>query len=178
MTVTDDPTDDSADTTAPPVTDETSSELLFGPGQSAWLAVVTVVAVVALAVSFVALVMASNDEGGGTAAPAGPATELSIVTSEFAFDPANVTIVADTDVPVTLENSGSIEHNWNVLALGEEIGSESEFDESLVEAAIGPVDAGATDTGSVNLAAGNYQVICTIAGHFDAGMEGDLVVGA
>ena len=172
MTVTEEST---ADTTAPIATDETSSQLLFGPGQSAWLAVVTLVSVIALAVSFVALVVATNEGGRGGAVASGPATSLTIEASEFAFDPDSSTIVADTDTEVALDNVGSTEHNWTVLALDERITSESEFDESLVEAEVGPAAGGETSTGSINLAAGSYQVICTISGHFEAGMAGELV---
>ncbi len=52
--------------------DDVSAPLLFGQGQAGWLAVVTVISVVALVLAFVAVVMASGDDGGGgTAAPAG-----------------------------------------------------------------------------------------------------------
>lgn len=51
--------------------DDVSAPLLFGQGQAGWLAVVTVISVVALVLAFVAVVMASGDDGGGAAAPTG-----------------------------------------------------------------------------------------------------------
>jgi uncharacterized cupredoxin-like copper-binding protein len=100
---------------------------------------------------------------------------LSIAAGEFFFDPADATIAAATEVPVTLENTGAVDHNWTVLT--EEIAAESDFSEDLVLAAVGDVAAGETAEGSITVdEAGTYQVICTIPGHFDGGMVGSLTV--
>lgn len=153
------------------------AEMLFGAGQSAWLAVVSVGVLIALAVSFVALFIAMNDDDPVAAPAAGSATSITVEASEFAFDPADVSIVADTDVEVTLDNVGAVEHNWTVLESGMTISDESEFEESMAVAEV-IADAGSSSSGSVNLPGGSYQVICTIAGHFSAGMEGTLEVGS
>ncbi|MGI9646161.1 MAG: plastocyanin/azurin family copper-binding protein [Ilumatobacteraceae bacterium] len=156
-----------------------SSSMIYGEGQAAWLAVVTIVAFGALALAVVAVVMASGDDGGGggSAAPAGPSDALVIEASDFAFAPEAAAALADTDVSVTLENVGAVEHNWTVLEAGTTVGSEADFEESMVLAAVGDVAAGETTEGSVNLAEGEYQVICTISGHLDAGMEGTVTAG-
>ena len=39
---------------------------------------------------------------------------------------------ADQEAAVALVNGGSVEHNWTVLEAGTTIGSESEFEESMV----------------------------------------------
>ncbi|MEZ5382070.1 MAG: plastocyanin/azurin family copper-binding protein [Microthrixaceae bacterium] len=164
-------------------TGDGTSHIMYGEGQAAWLALVTVLAFGALILAIAAFVMASDDSGGGgggaaaPAADAAPATELSIATSEFAFDPENAAVVADEDVTVTLDNSGAVEHNWTVLKAGTTIGAESEFTDSMVEAAVGDVAAGETLDDVINLPEGDYQVICSVAGHFDAGMKGQLAVG-
>jgi uncharacterized cupredoxin-like copper-binding protein len=162
-------------------TGDGTSHIMYGEGQAAWLALVTVLAFGALILAIAAFVMASDDSGGGgvaaPAADAAPATELSIATSEFAFDPANAAIVADEDVTVTLENSGAVEHNWTVLKAGTTIGAESEFVDSMVEVGVGEVAAGETLDDVINLPEGDYQVICSVSGHFDAGMKGQLAVG-
>lgn len=130
-------------------------------------------------VGVIALVLAAcggsgdgADDGG-----AGGATAATIGASEFAFDPADSTIAADTDVRVTLHNSGAIDHEWVVLKQGTTIDAEADFDESMVAVRIGSIGAGAEATGTVNLPAGDYQVICALIGHFDAGMKGTLEVG-
>lgn len=167
---------DDEEPAAPPLR-EPGAEMLFGAGQAAWLAVVSVGVLVALAVSFVALFLAMNDDDP-VAVPAGggaPATSLTVEATEFEFDPADVTIAADTDVEVTLDNVGAVEHNWTVLEAGTTIDDESQFDEALEIVHI-HADAGEATSDTVNLVEGSYQVICTIPGHFSAGMAGTLEV--
>jgi uncharacterized cupredoxin-like copper-binding protein len=175
MSVDHEPAVDEQEPAAPPLPPATT-ELAFSAGQSAWLAVVTVGVLVAIGLSIAALVVASgSDGGGGAAAPTGPSTALDIEAREFSFAPADVAIAADTDVPVTLDNIGAVEHNWAVLEAGTTISSESDFDESTVVFQV-DADPGTSDSGTVNLAAGSYQVICTVPGHLSAGMEGSLEV--
>ncbi len=109
--------------------------------------------------------------GGGEVA-----TSLSVVGTEFAFSPDSWTIAADTDVPVTFTNEGLVDHEWVVVKLGSEISSETEFSESDIEVAIRDLRAGDTDTITINLPAAEYQIICVLEGHYDAGMEGSLTV--
>jgi uncharacterized cupredoxin-like copper-binding protein len=177
MSIDDRPTLDEEEPAAPPL-GEPSTEMLFGAGQSAWLALVTLGVLIALVMSTVALFMAmGDDEGGGVAAPTGPATSLTVVADDFSFDPADASVVADTDVEVTLENAGAVEHNWTVLEAGTTISDEADYDPSTAVAEVA-ADPGGSVSGTVNLPAGGYQVICTIPGHFAAGMEGTLEVAA
>jgi uncharacterized cupredoxin-like copper-binding protein len=113
-----------------------------------------------------------EEEGGSDAA-----TEATVESMEFNFAPNEISVAADTDVTVTLDNTGSIPHNWTVMAAGVTLGSEADFDAADVAVATADVDGGASATVTVNLAAGEYQVICSIPGHFDAGMRGTLTVG-
>ncbi len=83
---------------------------------------------------------------------------------EFFFDPAGVTVPADLPVALTLQNFGQVEHDWLALAEGER---------AIVDAYV-YADAGETTTGVFTLGAGTYTVICTIAGHREAGMVGTV----
>lgn len=111
----------------------------------------------------------SGEAGGGVTAGS-----LTVVASEFAFDPSSVTVAAAQDVSITLENSGAIEHEWAILKAGSNITSEAELAEAQILFILPSVAAGASNTDSFNLAEGNYQIICTIQGHLDAGMKGEL----
>ena len=153
--------------------EQLSSPLLFGQGQAAWLALVTVLAVLALVLSLIAIIVDGGDSGSAAGGGGGASDSVSVTATEFAFDPADATVPAG-EVPVELVNDGAVAHNWTVLS--EEIASEADFDESLVVGAVPDVDAGQTGTATVTVDAGTYQVICTIAGHFDAGMAGTLTV--
>lgn len=161
------------------------SEMIYGVGQSAWLAVVTVVAFVGLALGLVAVIVAGSDDsggGGGTAsdgaAPSGPVSEADVGASEFAFDPSDIELVADTEATITLTNNGAVEHNWTVLEQDVTVTTEEEVADAPVAGLVETVPAGETGTGTLTLAEGTYQVICTIPGHFAAGMEGVVTASA
>ncbi len=156
---------------------EQGSEILFGAGQSAWLAVVTVVAFIALVLAVVAIVVAgsSGSEGGGAApAPSGPTTSPEIGAKEFAFTPSDVTVPAGQEVSAVVTNNGAVEHNWTILS--EPITSEADFNQDLVLFATENVPAGEQGEVAFTLDAGEYQVICTVPGHFAAGMKGTVTV--
>lgn len=105
--------------------------------------------------------------GGGEASP--PAvtgvealpTSVSITYVDFAFEPAEVSIAADTDVTFQFQNAGATQHAYKVDAL--EIGSKT-------------INAGETDSIVVNAAAGTYESYCPVPGHKDLGMVGTLIV--
>lgn len=98
-------------------------------------------------------------DGGGEAAASGDA--ITVQTTEFEYDPASMTIPADTDVTVTLDNSeGAVEHDFTV-----------EDTDDQVTAAPGQVTEG-----TVNLPAGDYTVYCSVPGHRESGMEASLTV--
>ena len=116
--------------------------------------------------------------GSGDSDRTEPATSITVVVNEFAFDPSSVTVTSGHDVTITLKNSGAIEHEWVILKAGITISGEVEFDESQVLFEVPPVAAGESASVSFNLAADSYQIICTIEGHFAAGMKGTLIAGS
>jgi plastocyanin len=87
---------------------------------------------------------------------------VTIVATEFAYDPEDFSLPADEDVELTLENAGVVEHDIVVEELD---------DVELVYA-----NAGETVTETVNLSAGTYTFYCSIPGHRASGMEGTLTV--
>lgn len=116
-------------------------------------------------VAVAAFVLAGCGGGGGS---------IEATATEYAFDPSTWTVTAGEEVTLTLTNDGAEEHEWALLS--EEIASEADFTEDKViwemEAA-----SGASAQGTFTApAAGTYQVVCVIPGHFDSGMEGTLTV--
>ena len=61
------------------------------------------------------------------------------------------------------------------MVLSSEIADEDEFSEDLVVFRT-EAQTGQTVTSTLALQPGTYQVVCAIAGHFSAGMEGVLTV--
>lgn len=117
---------------------------------------------VSLAAALVLAACGNGNGDGGTADDGGAGGDsLTIVATEYEFDPSDVSIPADTAVEITVDNQGIIEHDWTVDELDVEIYA----------------DAGDTATVTVTAAAGTYDVYCSIPGHRELGMEGSLTVG-
>ena len=116
----------------------------------------------------------SGDSGGLSQTSASAPVESDIDMSDYRFAPAALTVKSGTNLELNLSNSGSVVHNWTVLA--NEITAESEFDENTVLFA-GEALAGAQRAYVFEPSpAGVYQVICTIPTHFSLGMVGTLTV--
>jgi plastocyanin len=113
-------------------------------------------------------------------AACGPKTaSISAVMTDFHYEPQTWTVPAGAEVTLTLTNNGSVEHEW--LLLGAGITITPPFDEAAVSDNIlvdQDVDAGATATVVFTAPAtpGEYEVVCGIAGHIEAGMTGTLIV--
>ena len=84
--------------------------------------------------------------------------EVTIEAFDLGYRPERVTIPADTDVTLTITNSGASEHTFSI-------------DELDVNIAVPP---GETETFAINVSAGDYVFFCEQPGHRTAGMEGVL----
>lgn len=99
---------------------------------------------------------ASSPEAGGNA---GTTVDLNMV--DLAFEPADFTIAANTDVTINLTNSGALPHAFQL-----EDGS----------VASDELPGGETGSVTLNLPPGTYGYICPVPGHADAGMVGTITV--
>ena len=127
------------------------------------------------------LLMAASCAGGSSPAeevtvPAA-ATELNIEVQEFHFSPAIVAVPADQTVTVTVNNTGTIKHEWVVIAKGHEVDEQRHFAEDAVLFEVDDITQGTQSTKTFKIAQpGRYQLICAVEGHFSAGMHATLVV--
>jgi len=81
----------------------------------------------------------------------------------YKFNPARITATAGQPVTVTLDNKDSIAHDWKV--------------EGVTGAETGEVNARGKKTITFTAPArGTYTIVCTLPGHLEAGMKGELVV--
>jgi len=113
-----------------------------------------------------------DDAGDGGASDA----DITATAAEYQFAPATWTVSAG-EFSVELVNGGTVEHEWAVIALGEDIESGEEFAEEKVLLEVEAIDAGDSTTESFTIdEPGTYQVICALDGHFGEGMEGTLTV--
>ncbi|MGC4189664.1 MAG: ScyD/ScyE family protein [Thermomicrobiales bacterium] len=104
---------------------------------------------------------ATEEAASPAASPAtGLATDVTIDMVDIKFEPAEITIPADTDVVVQLVNKGALPHDFVI-------------DELHVNSGIVPADGKAVV--KVNAPAGKYTYYCSQPGHRTAGMEGTLI---
>jgi plastocyanin len=136
---------------------------------------IRILAVVAIAATFgLAAGCGGDDDDDDTAAPeaateattteeaaAGGGGATTVGMSEYAFDPSDATVSqGDT---ITAQNDGELPHNYTIEADGDEVTS-------------GDVDPGSSGELTVDVDPGDYDVICTIPGHAEQGMEGTITV--
>ena len=110
----------------------------------------------------------SEKTGGSTEAlpitstPASGITEMSVVGTEFSFNPASISVKAGEQVKIIFRNDGGAPHNLILEGLG-----------------TGTKTIGGGQTDIVEFTApssGTYAFFCSIPGHRAAGMEGNLKV--
>jgi uncharacterized cupredoxin-like copper-binding protein/mono/diheme cytochrome c family protein len=107
---------------------------------------------------------AAADSDAATAEAAGEAPDAATAQNVTAFDiyfePKEITIPANTDVPFTLPNDGAAPHNFSIDELG-------------ISVDLAP---GSTEETVINAPPGTYEYYCDVPGHKEAGMVGTLTV--
>jgi uncharacterized cupredoxin-like copper-binding protein len=102
---------------------------------------------------------ATSTSTTGDAAGATSAEAVQVEFVDLAFEPSELSIPADTDVPFTFVNGGALPHNFTI-------------DEPAISS--GDVNPDASAEAVVNVPAGDYEYYCSIPGHREAGMVGTL----
>lgn len=121
--------------------------------------------------------------------------EFTVVATDNVYDKPELEVIAGQPVYLTFRNEGSLVHDFTIATLpldGEAITTVSEHDDELadhehgMEHTVGEVDvhvAAAINGGSsvlqfTPIEPGTYEYYCTVEGHKEAGMVGQLVVTA
>ena len=116
-----------------------------------WIAVVSTMAIVVLT-------------GAGCQsqqADASQVTDITVVTSEFKFSPDTINVRAGQHVRVTLDNKGTLKHDFHQSDLNLQA----------------EVDAGKKTVFEFTpTKVGTFDLTCDVPGHKDAGMVGKLIV--
>ena len=115
----------------------------------------------ALALVFGACGGGTDDKqsAGATEGPAGPT--IDVVGKEFSYDPAKLTVKAGERSTIVLRNTGSIEHDITVDGAGFRLTVPGDNTGKKVLVVDEP---------------GTYRFYCSLSGHKDAGMRGELTV--
>ena len=126
----------------------------------------------AVVIGAVLVLGACGDDDDGAAS-----TSIEATATEFQFEPDSWTVPAGEEFTIDFENDGSVEHEWAVIKLGDDLESEDDFAEEKVLFEVEAIPAGESTTEKFTVdEPGIYQVICAIETHFDGGMEGSLTV--
>lgn len=116
-----------------------------------------------------------------------PRTEIAVEATDFTYSPAAITIPAGQPVTLTLNNTGAVEHDFVVEKINvtdveasdtgpaahHQMGDAPEYDLHFF------AKSGETATLYFTaLESGTYEIFCSIQGHKEAGMVGQLIVAA
>jgi len=115
---------------------------------------------------------------GGVSAPS---TSLKVTTTDFTFTPNTFTVPAGQKISLHLTNNGAVAHSFIIMKAGVEIKSHFEdADSSGVYWQQTPVPPGNSIDAVFTAPSepGDYQIVCGVHGHFEAGMAAKLVVVA
>jgi len=112
-----------------------------------------------------------------------PVTEISVETKEFTFQPANLEITGGTQIRLLVRNAGTVEHDWRVQEIDATIFNSGPQAAHDMPGMSKPPDLHAAakvgQTARLEFRpekAGTYEILCTTAGHKEAGMMGKLIV--
>jgi cytochrome c oxidase subunit 2 len=107
---------------------------------------------------------AKDRRAGGAAKPSAEsptASKVYVTAKEFSFDPTTVNLKAGEDSAISLKNAGTIEHDLTVGDAGFKL----------------VVPSGSTAEKVLKIdKPGTYEFHCSVAGHKEAGMKGQLTV--
>jgi uncharacterized cupredoxin-like copper-binding protein len=151
-----------------------------------WLGTIGLASVLALTACGGGDSEGGSGSGGEGGSGGGEATMLEVEgTNDLKFQPATLQTAAGQEFTVQLNNPSSVAHNWVLVQPGQEqavasaAGGDGDVDEDTegVIAAGDVVQGGGEEDVRVDaLEAGEYTYICTVPGHYAAGMQGTLTV--
>ena len=115
------------------------------------------------------------------------ATDIEVKLTDFSYVPSSITVPVGQPVVLTINNTGRVEHDFvvekidvtNVVA--QDSGSEHHMQDMDASTYDLHVSTGPGQTNSLQFTAlepGTYQIFCSVDGHIEAGMVGELIVAS
>lgn len=113
-----------------------------------------------------------------------PQSELTVVATDFAYDPATITVRVGEPVTLTLENLGKVEHDFvidTIRVTNIEVSDSGPAEHHQMDQPDYDLHFFAKAGESANLKftaiePGTYEIFCSIQGHKEAGMIAELIV--
>lgn len=111
--------------------------------------------------------------GGGTPDPVSLSFDGG---DDFMYSQTSATVETGTEVTVTMNNTGNLEHSWVLMDDGIDAATATDAD-ALDGITTGNIPAGDSSTITFTAPeAGTYQFVCTVPGHAVAGMVGTFTI--
>jgi plastocyanin len=113
---------------------------------------------------------------GGQAS--GQNAEIDVDMKEFTFEPASVTVPAGAEVKLNLKNSGTLEHSWIIMLQDKPatIPFDADDEPNIYWQAKLDTRESETLTFTAPSDPGEYELVCGVPAHLEAGMKGTLIV--
>jgi uncharacterized cupredoxin-like copper-binding protein len=108
-----------------------------------------------------------------------PSTLINVTMTDFQFTPNSFTVPAGQQINFTATNDGNVEHSFAIMKLGSEVNTNfSDKDQANVfwEQTSIPAGQDVNATFTAPNEPGEYQIVCAVHGHIEAGMVGKLSV--
>ena len=123
---------------------------------------------------------------GCAAASQQPVTEITVKASDFTYDPVSISIPAGQPVTLMFKNMGKVEHDFaidkinvtNVEASESAPAQHHQMDHHEYDLHFFAKAGEAATLQFTALEPGTYEIFCSIEGHKEAGMIGELIVAA
>ena len=137
-----------------------------------------------LSIALVGAIVLSACGGGSTGGTGGTGGGSVSITAldTLKFDPATASV--PTGGQITIKNTGAQQHNWVLVSTDKadavaaaalaKGGDATGVDGVLAGGKL--IAAAGSETITVSAPAGSYTYLCTVAGHYQAGMKGTLTV--
>jgi uncharacterized cupredoxin-like copper-binding protein len=113
---------------------------------------------------------------GGASAPS---TTLSVITTDFTFSPNTFTVPAGQTISLSITNNGAVAHSFIIMKAGMQVKDHfADADPASIYWKQAPIPPGNSmkTTFTAPTGPGEYQIVCGVSGHFEAGMEAKLIV--
>ena len=113
---------------------------------------------------------------GGSGGSSQNSTSIQTTMSEFAYTPNTWTVPAGQKITLTLVNKGTVEHDWVLMKAPVTPPFSATNQPNVIFSA--KTAPGATNVVSFTApsSAGEYEIVCDVPGHLEAGMSGKLTV--
>ena len=109
-----------------------------------------------------------------------PSTTIKVNMTDFAYNPNHFLVPAGHEITLEAINNGAVVHNLIVMNAGTSLGENfDEADEKNIYWKIELTPGQSTTTSfTAPSEPGEYLIVCSTAGHYEAGMTAKLVVVA